>query len=87
MSMNTADEFLSMIADLRGSGLKLREIAAESGTTLDVIRNANRIKTGPSPQAFEAVARLYRRRFTHVGKTKPVTSDRFADGVQPRYRR
>lgn len=86
--MSTADEFLSMITDLRGSGLKLREIAAESGTSLDVIRNANRIKTGPSPQAFEAVARLHRRRLTNASKTnKPVTSDRFANGVQPRYRR
>lgn len=85
--MNTADDFLRMITDLRGSGLKLREIAAESGTSFDVIRNANRIKTGPSPQAFEAVARLHRRRIAHVSKANPVTATRFADGVQPRYRR
>ncbi|MDW9921912.1 hypothetical protein GOB36_15370 [Sinorhizobium meliloti] len=86
--MNTAVEFLSMITDLRGSGLKLREIAAESGTSLDVIRNANRIKTGPSTQAFEAVARLHRRRIKG-GKfpEHKLGSDRFANGVQPRYRR
>ncbi|ASQ11087.1 hypothetical protein [Sinorhizobium meliloti] len=78
-----------MIADLRDGGLKLHEIAAESGTSVHVIRRHVRLGKAPQPEAFKAVARLHRRRIGHVAKAKsdPVTSDRFTNGVQPRFRR